>query len=439
MTRTFHKIKIKVKKLCFNSLIKLSVMLNLPGMTAWLFAILSVTRDQRHKYTVLVLGRSIFYDDIAAMKEFSGQLNYRSVHLDYWQIIFGHFTDPVACANLSEATYHIDESSRESKKKYYEYLSKMFPYLQKYMPFEVVLTGNIGYIVQQELSRVCEDNHIPFIVLHKEAVVLPEDYQKFVNTYKDRKFLGAKMLFYNKMCRDGFLGLNLPGLLPEKAVLVGIPRLDQTFKKQAIGQGFQKQVVLFSFLPRYSLRFMDLPEAQLQKIDDRSLQFFKAVMEFAQRHSDFKVIIKTKMAGQYFKYPTNIYQEHFNGAIANLQIVNTGDPSRLIADSTVVLGFNSTTLIEAMITGKPIICPDYGDIITDREWDFFQRYPQLAYHVRSLPDLENVIMREAPNFVYQEAAKNSFLDEYISTNSGGASKRAESEIIQTIVNYSKFS
>ena len=179
---------------------------------------------------------------------------------------------------------------------------------------------------------------------------------------------------------------------------------------------------------------MDLPESIWQKIDERALGFFKAVMQFAKNNLDWKVIIKTKMAGQYFDYPMKIYQEHFGGSLPNLEIINTGDPSQLIVDSRVVLGFNSTTLIEAIITGKPIICPDYGGIILDREWSFFQRYPQLAHHIRGFEDLESAIQHSSV-FRYDEKIKNVFLEEYISTTSGGASERAESEIIKTIENY----
>ena len=45
----------------------------------------------------------------------------------------------------------------------------------------------------------------------------------------------------------------------------------------------------------------------------------------------------------------------------NFRTVSGGDAFHLITESRVVVGFNTTALIEALALGKPVIVPRYGE------------------------------------------------------------------------------
>ena len=346
-------------------------------------------------------------------------------------MIFNYFSTTEERLNLEEKNYHSANICAAGKKKYYEFLKKVFPYLIKLIPFRACLSGNVMYIVQQEWSKVCEENNIPFIVLHKEAIVLPKIYQKFLDNYKNCKFFGSKILFYNRQCQEGFLSLNIEGLTVDKVGLVGIPRLDFCFANIGQKKENEKQIVFFSFLPRISFRFLIKDEDILRKLDEREKEFVKWIIDFALKHKNYNVIIKTKMASKYFDYPHKILVDNYKKNVDNLIITNTADPSQLIKNSRVVIGFNSTTLIEAIIANKLVISPFFGDIV-NQEWSFFEGYDSLIKYVRNFDDLEKYILEEELKVKYEETEKKHFLEKYITAFKGDASLKAEGEIIKTI-------
>ena len=229
----FRKIKTKVKFYLTSFLIKLSLYIKSPKLTSLIFAMIAQKINTQGDFTVLCLGRSIFSDDIKAMATFGKQIQYRVIHLDYWQIIFDYLTEESERKDLTEDNYHSDNILVKGKQDYYCYLQKMFHLLKKLIGFDAVLSGNIGYIVQQELAKVCEETKVPFVVLHKEAIVVSDAYKNFLEHYKTRKFVGAKVLFYNEQCMEGFLDLKIPGLTKDKAFFVGIPRFDCYFSKKS--------------------------------------------------------------------------------------------------------------------------------------------------------------------------------------------------------------
>ena len=46
---------------------------------------------------------------------------------------------------------------------------------------------------------------------------------------------------------------------------------------------------------------------------------------------------------------------------ANVTLITSGDPFDLIARCQVVVGFNTTGLLEAIATGKPVIVPRFAE------------------------------------------------------------------------------
>lgn len=158
-------------------------------------------------------------------------------------------------------------------------------------------------------------------------------------------------------------------------------------------------------------------------------------MEFAARHPEITVVIKTKAAFYYLDYVKEIYKRHFSKSkpLPNLIMTNAGDPVGLIRNSFAVLGFSSTTLIEAVIAGKIIISPNFGDLLTSqRTWDYFARHPELIVYVRSKEELDDRLLQAQSSQLPPTEKRLEFLKDLIYLPDGRASQRAEEAIIQVI-------
>jgi len=423
------KIKNKFKFASLDLLIKISLFLRWPWLTALIFSLATTKASRKGEYTVLALGRSVFTDDLNALAHFSGRLKYRVLHLRYLDMLLQKFIDPLERPKISENNYYTHDFGQAGKIKVNQYLTKMFSHLIKFIGFDAVMTGNLTYIQQQEFADVCQKNHVPFITFHKEGLGVGV-YRDAASLYQDFKFIGDMMMFYNQRIKDKILELKLPGFSADKLKVVGVPRFDWLFAKEKIKP--KNQIVFFSFYIKDRFSYFVQDEARLEQVLNRCADFHKWVMEFAVKHPDINVVVKTKAAEYYLNYVLDILKSNFKQKISNLKVVNSGDASEFIYESMAVVGYGSSTLIEAILADKPIISPYFGDFIPDRPWDYFHNHPQLVNYAKTFAELEEYLMYPGQTMNYSQTLKSDFLQDIIANPDGKSSRRAEDEVIKLI-------
>lgn len=428
-----NKINFRFKQIVVHSLIKVGLFFNWPRLVAIAFWLASnkVNPKCRSQYTVLCMGRSVFTDDLKAMATYSGQIKYVTIWRTYFQMVLHHFIKGPEEEKLTEANYHTHDFCKQGKQSYYLFLNKMFPALHKLINFNAVLCGNFGYPDQQEFEEVCAEKKTPYIVLRKEGLASPGSEAGWARMMKTYKFRGTKILFYSEGIMVELLKNGFSNLSDDQFQVVGMPRLDKYFLMRD-NKNLKKQAVFFSFYPDDKFLCLINDEEKNKQARKRTEDFHKWVINFAVKHPDIKIIIKTKAADYYVKYVEKILSDNFKENIPNLAIINFGEVSDLIKDSSVVLSFLSTTCLMAIAAGKMLITPYFGDLITDKEWDFFAGYPELVNYAKTEEDLEKYILKSCEHFDCNLPKKNECLEKFLGNSDGRASLRAEEAIIETI-------
>lgn len=410
-------------------MLKLGVRCNAPAVSAAALAGLARNVNATGEYRVLVLGRSIFNEDVEAIAACGKRIAFVRLFNSYFKLIFHQFVD----SGISDSAYHHDSTCDEGKRLYYRHLSSMVPHLQRLVGFQAVLSGNFGYAFQQELARVCEEKRIPFVVLHKEGIVVPEKYGEFGLYYKKHRFIGARLLLYNERMRQTLFDIELPGMTEENTCVVGVPRLDQYVQPPPT---HADTVVFFSFYPKDKFQYYVRDREMLATIEQRSVAFHRLLLDFARKHTQMNVIIKTKVSR--FSYVQGIYDAYPHKPITNVVLTNSIPAAELIKKSRAVIGLSSTTLIEALLAGRRIISPLMQDILPDMPFDYFSRFPLLVTYVQSMDDLEEAVFKPA---VRDDAAfqseREALLREMIFIPDGRASARAEQAIVDAIIEYQR--
>ena len=159
--------------------------------------------------------------------------------------------------------------------------------------------------------------------------------------------------------------------------------------------------------------------------------FHRFVMEFAARHPDISVVIKTKSARHYLQSVEVIREEYFPKGLPNLTLTNAFRAEDLIQNSMAVLGYNSTTLIEGLLAGKNIISPDFSDLLPADSTDFFSGYEDILSLAHSSEELEQFILHPEERAA-NAARREEFLKKYIYFPDGRSSQRAEDEILKVL-------
>ena len=105
----------------------------------------------------------------------------------------------------------------------------------------------------------------------------------------------------------------------------------------------------------------------------------------------------------------------------------------LIADSCVILSYNSTVLLEALLCNKPILTPYYGDIIDGDASDIFNGFSELVNYVKTYEELDKMV-KHPRDFIARNKKRDDYLELKVYKTDGNASKRTEEQIVRTIRN-----
>lgn len=224
------------------------------------------------------------------------------------------------------------------------------------------MAGNFVYVFQQELFVVAADAGIPVVVLYKEGMIPVGKYAHAASVlYGTKRFLATAMLFYNEHIREAMLGAGLPGLLPERTKVVGVPRLDGYGPlQQAPGH---RHLVLFAFSATVKASYL-VPDPYAHAEFARRVEQFQAdFVRYAAEHPDVRLTIKMKTApAEITACRTMLHRYGWKELPPNVSLVSSGDVKELIQQATAVAGYSSTTLLEALLCDVPILCPALADL-----------------------------------------------------------------------------
>jgi glycosyltransferase involved in cell wall biosynthesis len=328
----------------------------------------------RYRLLILNSGKDEFFQDIEA--SFPEGSDFEPV---YWpSYALGCIADEILAPSLRHNNYiTTNPDAEQSKLRYRSFLKRLWKHHQAAYRIDAVIGANFGYRIQREFATALESAGTPFIVVQKENLNASGPARRAVwhRIYKEKRgpFGGRKILVYNDIERD--LEVSSGIIDAQNVVVTGMPRLDKLHQWRRDNAGPAKnigtpQVLFFAF----SLQ-EKLPKAQPieSSVTGQSWGSFweqthRAILALARENPDIRIVVKTKGNA---RQDTATYQILQNGELpANLKIVSGGDARDLITESHVVIGFNTTGLLEAIAIGKPVITPRFGEACDETMREF---------------------------------------------------------------------
>jgi hypothetical protein len=318
--------------------------------------------------------------------------------------------------------------------------TKAWPRVQAQVQASAVLTGNFGYAAEQEFGAVVEASGVPFIAMHKEALKTPGLVQFYTTLYRDRRqaFAGRKILVYNTIER----GIQIDaGIVPPQRVAVcGMPRLDHIHQWRAraarsSAPSGRPMVLFFSFHPKTGMpvipRKPGAVEGRLEELADGlgevswadlSAQCHRAVLRLARENPGIDVIVKGK--GDLAKWLSLTGVAIDRDLPENLNLIVGGDPQEMIARASIVCGFTTTALLEAIASGKPVVVPRFAEALDDATKPFFLDLGDAVDHAASAEDLYDRLLAGAVSPAPPSADLSNHASEMLDHWAGNADGKA---------------
>ena len=362
------------------------------------------------KPTLLALTSKRFLGDLEVL---AGSGEFRVLKVPYsWK---GRLLTLFYPADLSREQYfNPDANARvaRARESYRAFLRAFLPRLYRRLGVDCVIGPAVHYVEDLDWGRVSEEIGVPYVVLHRENLAASSARVKF---YTDRcrklgKFQGSHIITHNEIIREIFVRSGY--VAPDNITSLGCLRMDEFVRKVRAhkgGSNSRKKVVFFSFLPGTSLSGL----ASLWPSDRNVglVNFFEhthaAFGELARDHPEVDFVIKPKWSGRWVDEVEKVLRS--NGIAPercrNLSILPRGNVHELILESDVVCGYGSTTLLEAGITGKPVIVPHFEETLSPeyRDYILFQEHFHLFDIAGSPAELKSLILERLRDPAVDEA------------------------------------
>jgi hypothetical protein len=365
------------------------------------------------RYRALVMQRAGFLQDVEESFREGDEFE-----VIYWSsLALKAFARELLDPSLDHNNYISDDPKiAATKMEYRRFLAEVWRYFSAMKPIDVVLTGNFAYFTEREFAVALEQAGTPFIALHKENVRPPRRVQEYwFKLYKDRrgKFGGRKVLVYNDIERELETST---GVVDAKNVSVtGMPRLDRLhrWRTQHAGAVSAKkpQILFFAFARSDKLTAiqrkasagipnnMEAMDGEWGKLSwgEYCVGTHKAIIELARENPEFEVIVKSKGQKRKLNDILRILGDMENELPPNVTLITSGDPFDLVTRCQVVVGFNTTGLLEALATGKPVIVPRFAEAADPAMQDLIVDMGDAVEYAESPEALKSMISRHVKN------------------------------------------
>ena len=206
---------------------------------------------------------------------------------------------------------------------------------------------------------------VPYIILYREGTIASSQRLKgtMPHLFKSFGFSASHIFVHNESARH--LMTTRKFIKPHEISVSGCLRMDDFVSR--LGSTQQKinkrpKVVFFPFILRDTFTGDGFDLTLLNYFRDVNLAL--TTMAFSNPGLDLIYKPKPKHLQRFLKQieqvsSNNEAKELLDG---NILIDANLDPQQLILDADVVVGINSTTILEAAIAGKPVVVPYFDDL-----------------------------------------------------------------------------
>lgn len=299
--------------------------------------------------------------------------------------------------------------------------------LKNYINLKIIINFNFQYKAERELQFSAKLNDIKFITSQKESNFLEIERNKIKKLYtkKSGKFNGDLMLVYSNRYKKLLIESGI--VKKNKVKCIGLQRADRFFIK-----GENKQIyVLFFFIQVKRGPVFQIRKDSLKFWSDQAIRAVEATISVAKKYPGIDFIFKARVKNE--KYSKKQRELIKKANLKNCKLVIGGDSFEYIKNSKVIIGMNSTSLMEGLAARKKILVP-YFNINNKFKEDNLMKLSKPILKATSKKEFEKILSQIIEKKSYKiKHTKNSKLQLKLHIgNDDGKSYKRFAEIINKI-------
>lgn len=408
--------------------------------------------DKKNAVNILVFQKQGLNEDISESLASDKRVNLYTVH----RRAIKAMAVGILHHSLDDNNYSsVDESVNRTKLEYADYLGSVWDKARKLIRMDAAVVGNFAYYAERELGTALEQRGVPFVALHKESLKTPGRLEFFHRVYKERRgpFTGRKIIVYNDIERE--LQVSAGVISEDRVSTAGMPRMDRAHRfrvseRHDSDSAHTAQVLFFSFGKRTGLPLLARKEktghlSGYERVGggvdelnwDRLFRHcHEAVILLARDNPHIRVVVKAKGS---VRESRALAEGLFSSSTLppNLRIEVGGDPHKLIAQSSVVCGFNTTALLESIAMGKPVVVPLFEEALEEKMKPYIIDLENAVRYARSREELIALFSQYAtdggPSVSELNPDHKRVLDKWVGNSDGRSGERVRDVLISTVM------
>ena len=270
------------------------------------------------------------------------------------------------------------------QEEYKTYLITFLKKLKNLIKIDCIISCTFYYRRDKAWEKASQFANIPYISIHKECMKDQIVIKKMIKRYLERRysFSGSNIIVYNENEKKCLIE---GGVTKSKKIKVlGCMRMDKYFKEaKEIKPLYKHCITLFSFRPTIGgIEIKDDIGGFSKSNKNGAIDYFNSVHStialFAKNNPEIQVYIKTKWKENWIERIQNVINKELQmnlKDIKNLCITADINSYELIKKSSIIIGANSTCLIEAIIFKRLVIIPILAEMQNKyKDYLYFQKY-----------------------------------------------------------------
>lgn len=436
--------KIKLYKLYYLSLIfffRATFFLRLDFLSG-LIILVSIKKlkklgqNSKKNKNILIMSKVGGLDDI--ITSYQGQkktgINFFIIQRIFFRIVYNKYFSET---NLRDYSYKINTRKLEDLSHNYSLkIDYYLNFINKFYNFKSIISFNPFYKAERIIQKISKKHNIKFIVLHKESVNSKYDNKVLEYLYNNKidKFEGETIATYSNLEKKLLINSNFVN--KKKIFTVGSPRCDLSYQYRKIAP--EDNIIAYYMLetqrgvPSYFLGGLSNNEKKILcehlklnlkdlKINwnDLNKKTINYCIDYAKKNKNVKIIFKGKQSThERSDLPLNLPR--------NCSFVKDGTGHEILKKSKIIIGFNSTIVLEAILANRNILIPYFNFKEVNKKKDFIIDFNNQNYWVKTKSVFFQKINKLIKSkYKYRKLSKmeKKILEQHIGNSDGKASKR----------------
>jgi len=324
---------------------------------------------------------------------------------------------------LSDKDYRSTTSDIKNKKLLYRnHLSRVLYWFKKLFGLDAFIQFNITYYAEKELAEASKLNEINFITLHKECLRTKESAKFWKNFLKERhqKFHIDKIGVYNDVTKDAIIEA---GLIDKSRIIVtGCSRVDLSHNQRLQRKNpIKSKLVYYMVQKNAGIIYSQLINNSTEDFIELAKKVTQSLIKIAHETPNVEFVFKTKIG--YSDMQTDFSLDDMP---SNIKMVYEGTGHNLLLDASVVVGFNTSAVFEAIASGCQVVSPELFSEVPDSLKDFVFYLGDSAYLPRNSNEFQDIVLDLLEKNKFNKSlssSKQKLLDGVFGNSDGNAGKR----------------